>query len=393
MEDSITYTRLLMEGYPQHGYGYEQEIQGSTKKRYWNPRSGGWFHFTMQAASSPIPAEKKEIEDIYRRLTYWIWQHNHTNKINENTPPDQLPTIDTTVLKDAPYWQIPPIDTRMHNILMLLYEHAGGQLGIEFGWANIYANFSSMLGGQPGHTTMIDPHKLNVRYSSTRSNYNYKDTEYIFLCMKAAAYSAHDTGFISLLNAMVDEKILDKSKNGDILLKLTIPGYRILEERRRTQSASTTCFVAMWFDDSTNDLYNRAIEPAIQEAGYMPSRIDYKQHNNKIDDEIIAGIRSAKFMIADFTSSKEMIKKEDEKPSECGNIYYEAGFARALDKPVISLCRKDYIKNKKIAFDTQAYNHITWENGEWDALKEAIKHRIEATIGKGPIQQSGKKSE
>ena len=333
-----------------------------------NPRSGGRFKINGEAAGMYL--EKKDEADIYRRLTYWIWQCNHANKINESTPRDQWPTISEKVFADAPHWNIPPIDTRMHNILMLLYEHIGGQLGVQLG----IVDDSTRTG--PSFINAIDDAAHNT-----------------FLCMKAAAYSAHDTEFMSLLNAMVDEKILDKEKNGYILLKLTTSGYRILEERRRTQSASTTCFVAMWFDDSMNSLYNRAIEPAIQEAGYMLSRIDYKQHNNKIDDEIIAGIRNAKFMVADFTSSKEMVKKEDEKPSECGNVYYEAGFARALDKPVISLCRKDYIKNKKIAFDTQAYNHITWENGEWDALKEAIKHRIEATIGKGPIQPSGKKSE
>jgi hypothetical protein len=44
------------------------------------------------------------------------------------------------------------------------------------------------------------------------------------------------------------------------------------------------------FDDSFNSV-KAAIEAGIAAAGYQSRRIDQKQHNNQIDDEIIAATR------------------------------------------------------------------------------------------------------
>ena len=57
----------------------------------------------------------------------------------------------------------------------------------------------------------------------------------------------------------------------------------------------------MWFDESMDQAFEVGIEPAIEEAGYKPLRIDRKEHVNKIDDEIIAELRRSRFVVADFT--------------------------------------------------------------------------------------------
>ena len=57
-------------------------------------------------------------------------------------------------------------------------------------------------------------------------------------------------------------------------------------------------------------------------------------------------------------------------------MYFEAGFAMGLGRPVIWTCRKDDIDNAH--FDTRQYNHIVWENEK--ELYEKLKNRIEATI-------------
>lgn len=134
-------------------------------------------------------------------------------------------------------------------------------------------------------------------------------------------------------------------------------------------------FVAMWFDDSMSDAYEHGIEAAVRQSGYRPLRIDQKEHVNKIDDEIIAEIRRSRFVVADFTS-------EEEKPR--GGVYFEAGFALALEKPVIWCCRADMIND--IHFDTRQFNHIAWQNSA--DLKEKLKNRIGAILGTGPFRQS-----
>ena len=80
-------------------------------------------------------------------------------------------------------------------------------------------------------------------------------------------------------------------------------------------------FVAMWFDDSMTEAYEKGIQPAIEDAGYKAMRIDQKEHANKIDDEIIAEIRRSRFIVADFSHGGDGAR---------GGVYYEAGFAHGL---------------------------------------------------------------
>ncbi len=125
----------------------------------------------------------------------------------------------------------------------------------------------------------------------------------------------------------------------------------------------------MWFDKSV-DPAHAAIEAGIRSSGYEPLRIDRKEHNNKIDDEIVAGIRRSKFLVADFTGHR-------------GGVYFETGFATGLGLPVIWLCRQDELE--KTHFDTRQYNFIVWEADKLAELSKALQNRIEATIGYGPL--------
>jgi nucleoside 2-deoxyribosyltransferase len=108
----------------------------------------------------------------------------------------------------------------------------------------------------------------------------------------------------------------------------------------QTNAQSNVGFIAMWFDKSVDETH-AAMEAAIRNTGHDPLRIDRKEHNNKIDDEIVAAIRRCKFVVADFTGHR-------------GGVYFEAGFAMGLGLPVIWLCQKDELE--KIHFDTRQYN-------------------------------------
>lgn len=158
-------------------------------------------------------------------------------------------------------------------------------------------------------------------------------------------------------------------------LMLRPPGYARLAELDGINSGSNQAFVAMWFDGSMKDAYDKGIGPAIRKAGYEPLRIDRKEHINKIDDEIIAEIRRSRFLVADFTQGDAGAR---------GGVYYEAGFAHGLNIPVIFTCRTDVID--KVHFDTRQYNHITWATPE--ELKERLTERISATLGDGPLKKA-----
>lgn len=105
-------------------------------------------------------------------------------------------------------------------------------------------------------------------------------------------------------------------------VKLTMDGWEKMEALKRVGRSSSRAFVAMWFDPSMDDIYRKAIEPAIKTAGYDPLRIDKSEHVNRIDDEIIGQIRRARFMVADFTGQRH-------------GVYFEAGMMLGLGRNVI----------------------------------------------------------
>lgn len=163
--------------------------------------------------------------------------------------------------------------------------------------------------------------------------------------------------------------------------RLTPAGVKRLEELGTKAVNSEQAFVAMWFDESVDEAYEKGVEPAIRDAGYRPLRIDKKEHNNKIDDEIIREIRRSRFVVCDFTC--ELVKHKGKLTAlPRGGVYYEAGFARGLGIDVIWMCRADHIKH--VHFDTRQFNHIRWETPE--DLKTKLRKRIDEAIGDGPLK-------
>jgi hypothetical protein len=137
----------------------------------------------------------------------------------------------------------------------------------------------------------------------------------------------------------------------------------------RTGQQASMGFCAMWFSDEVKPLWINVIEPAIRLAGYEPLRIDSRQHNGKIDDEIMASIRASRFVVADFTGNR-------------GGVYYEAGFAHGLGLPVIFMCRE----GDDLHFDIRQYNCIFWKPDQLEDVQSRLKNRILATLGQGPLK-------
>jgi hypothetical protein len=164
-------------------------------------------------------------------------------------------------------------------------------------------------------------------------------------------------------------------------LCLTFYAHTVLAQMSEEPRTSNQAFVAMWFGAGMSDAYDHGIEPAISSAGYAPMRIDRKEHNNKIDDEIIAEIRRSRFLVADFTCGMVNDGTSDVAIPR-GGVYYEAGFAQGLGIPVIWMCRSDHINH--VHFDTRQFNHITWDSpGD---LKIKLENRIGAVLGDGPLK-------
>ena len=148
-----------------------------------------------------------------------------------------------------------------------------------------------------------------------------------------------------------------------VQLTLSMAGWNRVQPLPRAGGTPGRCFVAMRFSEETRAAYEKGIELAVSDAGFKPVRIDRKEHNNEIPDEIIAEIRNSQFMVADFTG-------------QSAGVYYEAGFAMGLGRPVIWCCQREEIG--KLHFDTNHKNHIDWHTPQ--DLRERLYTRIRMTI-------------
>ena len=313
--------------------------KGDSYMRVYSPRAGGYYNLL-----TGMGIEWDKEEDIRRRLSYWIWQENMEKGINSQTPFNQRPTIDNKKIDEIKQMPMPSVKKRIENVALHIFNCSKGKIGFNY------------------ETVVIEGHRAYFQNSEP------------VLSMQAASYSIDDIEFARLLINMGKSDILRTSENGTTWIELTLKGHEIAEEAQYKYIASEQAFVAMWFDDKMDDIYEKAIAPAIEDAGYHPYLIKNEEHNNKIDDQIIAEIRRSRFIVADFTHGDEGAR---------GSVYYEAGFAHGLNIPVIFTCAKEL--EGKIHFDTRQFKHIFWEDGE--DLKKQLIHRIGATIGQGPVKK------
>lgn len=168
---------------------------------------------------------------------------------------------------------------------------------------------------------------------------------------------------LAYVSFLEDSKLLKVTRTQTgVSCVLTIPGWQQAQPTLRSEIVANRCFVIMWFDDSMDSAYFDGIEPAIRECGYEARRIKEIEFNEGITDRVLAEIRQARFVIADFTGTRQ-------------NVYFEAGFAQGLGRDVIWCCNDS--DKDKLHFDTRHLNHIVWTDSA--DLKQRLADRIRAT--------------
>jgi hypothetical protein len=192
------------------------------------------------------------------------------------------------------------------------------------------------------------------------------------LTLRADVLDDEEYGFI--LAAIVERGLLEEEPTYGVgavggpsarparRFKLTVKGWEAADTGAGA-GVPGTCFVAMSFAAEMRPAFDDGIRPAVEaDCGLEVLRVDRVEHNEKIDDFIIAGIRRAQFLVADVTLQRP-------------GVYFEAGFAAALGRTVIWCVRHDDVKN--IHFDTRQFNHIVWK--EPSDLRAKLAARIRAT--------------
>lgn len=242
--------------------------------------------------------------------------------------------------------------------------------------------------------TLISIEKSS-KYVGDKITVNAGDDYPLYYCKEPAEV-------IAILNLLFKEDFTfaPDGMNPHNNLSITAKGHQRLREIKKPNPASRLCFVAMWFTAEMNDVFDKAIKPAIEflEPGetaprYQAVKIDNVEHVNDINDEIIAQIRRSRFMVCDLSGYR-------------GGVYFEAGFAHGLGLEVIYTCRKDWtkeevltdssgkevitlfdatgkeieVKKEGVHFDLAHRNRIEWEPDKLEDFKIKLENRIRAVI-------------
>ena len=156
---------------------------------------------------------------------------------------------------------------------------------------------------------------------------------------------------------------------GEFWARLDIKGWeRLVELRRKGPVNGNEAFMAMPFGDRILDsVFLEHWRTAIHYTGFDLKRVSDLQTAGLIDDQIRVRIRNAKFLLAELTGNNN-------------GVYWEAGYAEGLGKPVIYLQRKDEGEEIKSHFDTNHHVTIFWNMGSLDQAKEQLKSTIRATF-------------
>ncbi len=170
--------------------------------------------------------------------------------------------------------------------------------------------------------------------------------------------------YLEALNKMGYIEWQVETSDGFHDVKLTITGLDKIITFQQNK-ISKYCFIAMSFDNDLTDLYDKGIEPALLQTGFIPLIVkkEHIESDVTINDAILASIKKARFTIADFTRHKH-------------GVYFEAGYALGRGQKVIYTCKQDDIS--KAHFDTRNYQHIVWS--DYDDLKNQLINKIEAFI-------------
>jgi hypothetical protein len=144
-------------------------------------------------------------------------------------------------------------------------------------------------------------------------------------------------------------------------------GGGVIPSTSKASYTPNTAFIMMWMDKKHADLddVSNAIKEICSQFGIAAVRADDVEHQDRITDVILNHIKTSEFLIADLSG---------ERP----NVYYEVGFAHALEKRPILFCKD----GTTLHFDLAGHNVPPYRN--ITELKEILLKRFEALLGKKP---------
>ena len=133
----------------------------------------------------------------------------------------------------------------------------------------------------------------------------------------------------------------------------------------RCNAMRPTAFVAMQFGEPYDTIYRTVIRPEAKKLGIGVVRIDEVNRPGIIFQDIQRKIEDAKVVIAEITAPNQ-------------NVYYEVGYAHALNKPTILLAQR----GKELPFDIRSYRVIFYDDsiGGKPMVEKTLREHLHAIL-------------
>jgi len=216
---------------------------------------------------------------------------------------------------------------------------------------------------------------------------------YPFLTAEAVAKNMDE---IPGLNRILSQLDYIDTEHDDLNVQIKAKGWFRVDELKKTTDVTDNAFIAMWFGSCT-EKYRESAIAAVKHCGYKPFVVDQHEFNGFIMDQVVSLIRKSRFLIADFTCRPEIVAGVQKvQQGVRGGVYWEAGLAFGMGKPVIQTCENNEEAKRRLHFDLEQYNTIYWEDdklttdiGDMDSticdpnFTEKLVSRILFTVGKG----------
>jgi hypothetical protein len=166
-------------------------------------------------------------------------------------------------------------------------------------------------------------------------------------------------------------------RKNPVQASLTLAGWQKYEELQRSVKESRKAFVAMAFIDSENTTTNyffqrtlmeQYLVPAVKQTGYdIANSLMSEPAAGNLHARLEVEIRAARFVVAELSHHNN-------------GAYWEAGFARGLDKPVIYMYNREIAGRSIPHFDVGSDHIIFWEEDKPEKVAEELKAVIRATL-------------
>jgi hypothetical protein len=208
---------------------------------------------------------------------------------------------------------------------------------------------------------------------------------YGLLGLKTGAAQAQWKDFQFIIRALDEQKILGVVYGGKIdgqqtplTTSLTLNGWQKYEELQRSIKDSRKAVVAMEFQSLERaevnyffqtKLLDEYLVPAVKKTGYdLANALRSEPMAGNIHSRLEVEIRNARFVVAELSHHNN-------------GAYWEAGFARGLDKPVIYMYNKEVGGSDKPPHcDVRSDHYITWEQDKPQKAADDLKAVIRATL-------------